>query len=72
MRAQTDLGQARDAGAEQRAPYEYTRADRYLEKAHEEYLGGVSRLHGPLTRVPGAVPTWEGTVRRLKEEKGDD
>ena len=50
MRAQTDLGEAREAGAEQRAPYEYTRADRYLEKAHEEYLGGDMRIADALCR----------------------
>lgn len=50
MRAQTDLGEAREAGAETRAPYEYTRADRYLEKAHEEYLGGDMRIADALCR----------------------
>lgn len=50
MRAQTDLGEAREIGAEQRAPYEYTRADRYLEKAQEEYLGGDMRIADALCR----------------------
>lgn len=50
MRAQTDLGEAREAGAEERAPYEYTRADRYLEKAQEEYLGGDMRIADALCR----------------------
>ena len=50
MRAQTDLGEARDAGAKERAPYEYTRADRYLEKAQEEYLGGDMRIADALCR----------------------
>ena len=50
MRAQSDLGEARKAGAEERAPYEYTRADRYLEKAQEEYLGGDMRIADALCR----------------------
>ena len=50
MRAQSDLGEARKVGAEERAPYEYTRADRYLEKAQEEYLGGDMRIADALCR----------------------
>lgn len=49
--AETALGRAADQGAEARAPYEYTMAERYLAKAREEHAEADYRVAEVLSRA---------------------
>ncbi len=49
--AESRLGQAREQGAAERSQYEYTLAQRYLEKAREEAAGSEYRVADALARA---------------------
>ena len=51
IQAQEDLHNAREYGAEDRAPYEFTRAERYLQKAAEEYRNADYKIADALCRA---------------------
>lgn len=51
IQAQEDLHNAREYGAETRAPYEFTRAERYLQKAAEEYRNADYKIADALCRA---------------------
>ena len=67
IRAQEDLHNAREYGAESRAIYEYTRAERYLQKAAEEYRGADYKIADALCR---AASEWADRAIIVIQQRG--
>ena len=67
MRAQEDLHNAKEYGAETRAPYEFTRAERYLQKAAEEYRGADYKIADALCQ---AASEWADRAIIVIQKRG--
>jgi hypothetical protein len=67
IRAQEDLHNAKEYGAETRAPYEFTRAERYLQKAAEEYRGADYKIADALCQ---AASEWADRAIIVIQQRG--
>ena len=67
IRAQEDLHNAREYDAETRAPYEFTRAERYLQKAAEEYRGADYKVADALCQ---AASEWADRAIIVIQQRG--
>ncbi len=67
IRAQEDLHNAKEYGAETRAPFEFTLAERYLQKAAEEYRGADYKIADALCQ---AASEWADRAIIVIEKRG--